>query len=88
MKKLLRKWLVSILGQPNIVIKGNNESCSIVYDGRHFLLTMPNGEIIPQQIKLTLEDNFPGYNSVTAKITLNIVLTDEEYRLWESLHNL
>lgn len=75
MKKIIRRWLLNILGQPKQIIH-SNKSCAIIYDNGFLMLTMPDGTPIPLQTGLKIEDKFPETKTCNVTITVKVIISE------------
>jgi len=78
MKRIIRIfafWLLKISkseSSPAIT----NKHCKIIKDGRFLIATMPNGDIIPCQTNLTINNGLNDRFTCLAKIEMRIPLSN------------
>lgn len=77
MKRIIRVfafWLLRISKGTNSTV--SNKHCKIVNDGRFLVATMPNGDVIPCQTNLTIDNGLNDRFTCLAKIEMRIPLNN------------
>ena len=72
MRKILKKWLLGILGTERQIFKYSENSCGLVVKDGWMLVTGPDGTILPKQLNLKIEDSLANPKEVIAVLTIRL----------------
>jgi hypothetical protein len=57
------------------------EFCKIVNNGGYLAVTMPDGQVIPGQISLKIQNDYPDHNVVVVEFTSLMLIPADEFKV-------
>jgi len=57
------------------------DSVKIINDGKYLIATMPNGDVIPMQIDMIIQNDMSHHGFVGLTVTLKTMVTTEDFEI-------